>query len=781
MDADRPSARQPLRSLPRWARLALSIAVLAVATLLPRTAFGQGNPFTSCKPQDAARSDASTFEPIEGRPGGLRHILTGSVVISCDGTTLWADQLIYDDDTSDIRATGHVLFRQADLQLVADRAEINGKTKLGAFYNAVGSAQLGGGPREKSMFGTLEPDVLFHGERLEKIGLRTYRLWNGGFTTCVQPTPRWEMTGSNGTITLDKHVLLKNAVLKVKSVPLFYIPAIYYPINKQDRSTGFLIPTYTSSSYTGTNISNAFFWAISRNQDATFYYDWYSKSGPGMAGEYRYIAAPGSSGNGRFQLINGVKNAAGVAPPSSYNIRGDGNYVLPHGLRAVGNIYYFSNLTSQQRFQDLEDFSRRDRSFSAQLTGGAGRYQFSSSASQTDSFSGLTSAVRTGQFPALRVSMGDKAIGRSRIYFGMSGDALRNVRVDNINDPLTDRSLWRVDGGPKISSPISTLPWLSAKASANLELTYWSQSLDATGKQVPAGLSRRLLTMGIDGTGPSISRVFQSPGNGYADRFKHLVEPTFSLTRVTTFDQSSLVVVNDGIDYRVGGDTYLSYGLTSRLLAHRVSKPTPGSTTPGPGSIRDILDFSIRQSYHTNSLASNYDQQYQSSSLTPVSRPNPFTPLLAEIRANPTDRSSGSFSMEFDSKHKALRQLSSQGSVNSAHAIVSANWTKKRFVPDLEGFGEDTQRQSLGASATIKSQDNRVGGAYAFNYDFIEHSWIQQRVVAYYNSQCCGVAFDFQSNSLAFVNQTSNRTFGVSFTLAGIGSFSNPMGSFGGR
>ena len=96
-------------------------------------------------------------------------------------------------------------------------------------------------------FGTPELDIQFKGEKFERIGPETYRLTDGGFSTCVQPTPRWYMTGSEGTVVLDKRVVLKNAVLRVKDVPLLYLPFIYYPINKEDRSTGFLMPSYSAS------------------------------------------------------------------------------------------------------------------------------------------------------------------------------------------------------------------------------------------------------------------------------------------------------------------------------------------------------------------------------------------------------------------------------------------------------------------------------------------------------------------------------------------------------
>ena len=168
----------------------------------------------------------------------------------------------------------------------------------GVFYKGSGTASLGE-KVDKTLFGTQEPDAYFYGETLEKLGPKKYRITKGGFTTCVQPTPRWEIIASSATVTLDDYAILKNSVLRVKGVPMFYMPIFYYPINEEDRATGFLIPVYGSSTIRGQSLSNAFFWAIARNQDATVFHDWFSTTGQGLGGEYRYIAAPGSEGQMR--------------------------------------------------------------------------------------------------------------------------------------------------------------------------------------------------------------------------------------------------------------------------------------------------------------------------------------------------------------------------------------------------------------------------------------------------------------------------------------------------
>ena len=54
----------------------------------------------------------------------------------------------------------------------------------------------------------------------------------------MQPTPRWQITSGSVTLRLDHYAFLKNALIKAKGVPVFYLPALFYPIQKDDRATG---------------------------------------------------------------------------------------------------------------------------------------------------------------------------------------------------------------------------------------------------------------------------------------------------------------------------------------------------------------------------------------------------------------------------------------------------------------------------------------------------------------------------------------------------------------
>ena len=214
----------------------------------------------------------------------------------------YADQVDLYTDESRLVATGNVVFSSGGGRVAAERAEFNIDDNTGTFFEARGSTVLVEDV-VPSMFGTSEPEMLFWGEIMEKTGPRTYKLTRGGFTSCVQPTPRWEVRASSVTINLDQYAMLRSAVLRVKGVPLFYLPALYYPIQADDRATGILMPTYGASTIRGNSISNAFFWAINRSHDATIFHDLFTSTGQGFGGDDQ---RPGR-----------VRRRRGPAPPRS--------------------------------------------------------------------------------------------------------------------------------------------------------------------------------------------------------------------------------------------------------------------------------------------------------------------------------------------------------------------------------------------------------------------------------------------------------------------------------
>ncbi len=226
--------------------------------------------------------------------GDHLHLVDRAVI---EGPTIkfFADDVDLYVTTNRVVASGNVVFTNRDGRISAERVEFNTATGVGTFYEASGIMSLGvTAGANIAAFGGQDPDVYFYGEKLEKLGPRKYRITRGGFTTCVQPTPRWEVTSDSVMLNLDDYAIANNTVLRVKGVPVFYLPVLYYPIRNDQRATGFLLPTYGASTLRGQSLSNAFFWAINRSQDATFQHDWYTNTGQGLGGEYRYNFGTGS-------------------------------------------------------------------------------------------------------------------------------------------------------------------------------------------------------------------------------------------------------------------------------------------------------------------------------------------------------------------------------------------------------------------------------------------------------------------------------------------------------
>jgi len=73
-------------------------------------------------------------------------------------------------------------------------------------------------------------------------------------------------------------------------------------------------------------------------------------------------------------------------------------------------------------------------------------------------------------------------------------------------------------------------------------------------------------------------------------------------------------------------------------------------------------------------------------------------------------------------------------------------------------------------------------GTYALSWDITHSTIVTQNVLATYMAQCCGLQMEFQKFHLVSgAPISSDRRFNVSFVLAGLGTFSNFFGAFGGN
>ena len=633
----------------------------------------------------------------------------------------------------------------------------------------------------------MEPDIYFYGETIDKIGPDKYRIHKGGFTSCVQPSPRWEIVSGNATVNLHDYALLRNAVIRVKDVPVFYLPVMYYPIQDDDRATGFLLPTYGRSTYRGTSISNAFFWAISRNQDATFMHDWFASRGQGGGGEYRYIVSPQSQGDFRAYALK--EHASDTGDPSapertSYQLSGNVTQAMPAGLRGRARVDYFSDITAQQLYNNnLYQQTYSTRSIGGGISGAWSGLSVSGTYQRNESFYNTNDSFVSGQAPGVIASFTGRRIAKLPLYASANFDASRVLYQQKNGLNVADFGLGKIDLLPSLRAPLSTLPFLSLNASIGYRVTYFTESLDPAnnGRQIEEPVTRRYADMRAEFVGPVFTRVF-TPNNGFAERLKHVVEPAFTLQRITTIDNLNQIPTTASYEYVVGGTTRITYGLTNRLLVRRArakeAERAAGPTTAG--APREFLSVAVNQSYYTNEAASRYDNAYSYSAY--FRPPSNFSTVALSARAMPAQAAGVDVRMEYDpiAKERPLVGLGINGVIRSRMVETTAGWSKQNYG----GGGLVSSNHYIQQSTTLRLPGNTLGGTVQFNYDIARSTLLNQRYIANYNAQCCGIAFEYQAfnypGGVGFGVPQDHR-FNFAFTLAGIGSFSNFFGTFGGQ
>jgi len=728
------------------------------------------------------------------RLSDTHYRLLGHVEVASGESTIFADSAEAFTDESRVIASGNVVLTQGNNRIAADRAEYNYKTHLGTFYNATGFAtvqapqQRGGTGFVAPAMSSQETDVMFFGETIEKIGFKKYRLTRGGFTTCMQPTPRWQLTSGTVILNIDHYTFLENAIFTVKGVPMFYLPVMYYPTKKENRATGFLIPTYGSSTIRGQAIHNAFFWAINRSQDATFLHDWYSTTGQGVGTEYRYNYGAASNGDFRAYMLDdheATYTQPGGTPTTlpasrSYEYRGGANQELPLGLRARANVDYFSNLVTAQTFNtNIYDASRRQRTYGGNIVGAWGTYSLNTTIDWNEFFYGVDSSTVSGDTPRINFTRSERPLFGSDLYFTFTSEYASLVRRarSTFNDVPSeiDSGLTRLDVTPQIRYPFKKWSWLTVNSSLAWRDTYYTRSIDpnATSPQqlIDDSINRKFFDFQTQLVGPVFTRVWNTPDNGYAEKFKHSIEPFLTVRRTTAIENYSLIPQVDATDAVVGDTTQYNYGINNRFYAKRKEGRT--------SQAREILSVELQQTYYTDPRASQYDVHYSTSFTTTA--PNNFSPVALSIRAVPTNDISATMRAEFDSKYKVLRTISTTGTYNWATMLnTSVGWTKTSKIEQLPAFSNPTQY--VNATTNVHARDNRVGGIYTFNFDILRGGFLQQQITGFYNAQCCGIAMQYQTfnyGSIPGFPVPADHRFFLSFTLAGLGNFSPFNGAMG--
>ncbi len=533
---------------------------------------------------------------------------SGHVEVLWQDTVIHADAIDFDLRSRELFAEGRVTMAARDMVLSGEKLVFNLKTHKGEMRDA---------------FGLASPLVRFQAERLQQSDRDTLAFQRLEFSSCAQIAPRWSLRSRRGRIKKEQYIEMRGALLRVKSVPVFYLPYLRYPLPRDGRSTGFLFPGIGGSGLRGFFVQNAFFWALKPNLDMTLGLDYFSKLGVGASDHVRYLFrnAEGSARVYYFRYRPG--NAIYDDSRDDYFVEAEHRQSLP---------FLNTRLRLNVNLQSRPDFLRLfDTNFDM-----VRRANFPSEASLTSSFANVQATVGVSRretyyvtrkkslvledLPSLALRLNQQRLGPLPGYFSLAADFQRTRRVGDSyeEDPQFVTGLFsqRLTLAPSYRLALVRLPWFNGSLNLGAQSTFYAKSWDPqTGQAADAPVSVSYQTAQLSLQGPIFSRVFAAgPG-----RLKHVIEPEIVFFYATEASNTDRLLKVDRSDFP--STSKIRFRLTSRLLA---------KTDSAAASPREVLSYSLSQEYFFDPAAANFnlmiDGQYPR-----------FSKLSQALRLSPAD------------------------------------------------------------------------------------------------------------------------------------------------
>jgi LPS-assembly protein len=213
---------------------------------------------------------------IEGKQDN-QIVATGNAELRKQGQTIYADRLVYKQDTREVIADGSVRVEQGLDTMSGPHFELNLDTNIGDM------------PQPQYHLG--EIDARGGADSLHIAGKKNFTLRNVTYTTCPAGDNDWLLKMSRLDIDRTSQLgVAHGALIEFKGVPILYSPWMDFALNN-NRKTGFLGPVFGGTSTGGSEVMLPFYWNIAPNYDATFAPRVMAKRGIQLNNEFRYLQA----------------------------------------------------------------------------------------------------------------------------------------------------------------------------------------------------------------------------------------------------------------------------------------------------------------------------------------------------------------------------------------------------------------------------------------------------------------------------------------------------------
>jgi len=751
----------------------------------------------------------SSKQSVSGPETARIFLYEGNVDARIGTYRLQADKITVYDAENRLVAEGSVVFDQADQQrITGSRAEWNYRTKTGYFENSTGyTNQTQDGTR-----------IYFTADRVEKISLDTIVAINVQVTACDEDVPKWSFHASKATIKTGDRVRVVSPKLRLKNVPVFYLPYASVSIKPRDRASGFLTPTIGGSGAKGFRLSTAYYQTLGRSADFTFRSDVYTQRGLGFGADLRTRANSRSYLNAGFYAVKdrifGQEASAANPDQGGSSLYVDGVHYFKNGFIAAADVNVTSNLAFRQVFSDnIQQAISPEETSQVFVNKDHEEYSFNFLA-RTQVTSLTNARIRIRQLPSVSIDKRPTILNFLKnlpVYYSFSAAAEGVSRKETVEDPvlfvnevggnpiISPSIVQRLDLHPRFELPLHFAGW-SITTSATGRVTFYSNSLDPTTRDVLSqNITRSYGEFELDVRPPAFARDFHR-GSG-AFFFRHVIEPYLVYRRLAGINNFDRIIRFDYND-AVADTNEIEFGIANRFFTRR---STENVTDEAAEVARrenrpllasqpyEALTITVRGKYFFDPFFGGALKLNQRNQFYPINTlsgfvyggvPRRYSPVNLDARYRPRRDLFVDFRTDYDTHGGGLRSMSTTFGLSRPLVQIFQSFYYTRAIEldgsfaqfvDNRGFEAGTLRGSQWSpSVFLGNEASGLFGGSSFFFDFQkrpgrgDNSLISSTVTLGYSWDCCAVTGQFSTFNVGL--RKENRVV-FSFRLNGIGSF----------
>lgn len=693
---------------------------------------------------------------VQGSQRGVFHA-EGDVVLLYDDMEMHADTVDYDSNTGQAQGSGHVLFRRAEGELTCERFEFDVKNKTGKFTGVRGEA---------------DKLVHFQADEVAKIGPDTYTFSGGSLTTCENPDhPHWSFTSSHATVVKDKTATMTGSVVRLFGVPVFYMPWAKFPIKKEERQSGFLIPSTGSSTQKGRRFSESFYLTLGRSADLLLTGTWFSKRGTLYGTDFRSRLSEESYFNLSTLTVRDRQHQGGSS------VVADGFFAVGRGFRAAVSINDVSSIVFRQVYEDSYTGAiRPDELVNGYMYRCWDSATFGVSFDSHQYYLGSTKVTSrtlpeasfwvnhplSSRFPAYVTFQATGGLYQKEVDWeeqSSAGPVARRFDTPGLTE--------RFDLSGQILVPIPAGPF-RLSITPEYRYTYWGRRLDLENLR-PGGIpgtqeksvTRGVASLEADLAAPRLHRTFRLLGS----TFRHVVEADVKLRMVDTSGALDQVIRFDTLD-TFAPTRELEYSLVNRIIGKRNGLPW------------EWASLTLRQKQFLDPDFGGVFRPGQENAIAPLTSFSPyattferrhFSPLQAVLRINPAPSVSGQFRVEYDKKHEKLRDWSAMGTLGKELLWVSVAYLRVNQIPGASVHGDYLQ-----TSVSAGHPDRGLSADFNIAYNVETHRRDSSYARLNYFWDCLGISVEYTTFNLGKPRKESDLRISLIFRHLGqVGTLRN--------